>query len=194
MNTEDIVILAQSGDETSLNNLIMSFEPLIKNIVNAKCGKILGVDFDDAMQEGRVGFLKAIKSFNKNRNAQFATFAKRVVENEILSYIRNVTSKTNSLNIYGVSLDSSEDNIEEAGSFQAIDETSPESKVLEEEELNKLLSDIKENLSDLENTILKLKLDGFSYAEIASYVNKTQKSIDNAMSRIKTKLTTKRGK
>ncbi len=194
MNTEDIVILAQSGDETSLNNLIMSFEPLIKNIVNAKCGKVLGVDFDDAMQEGRVGFLKAIKSFNKNRNAQFATFAKRVVENEILSYIRNVTSKTNSLNIYGVSLDSSEDNIEEAGSFQAIDETSPESKVLEEEELNKLLSDIKENLSDLENTILKLKLDGFSYAEIASYVNKTQKSIDNAMSRIKTKLTTKRGK
>lgn len=194
MNTEDIVILAQSGDKTSLNNLIMSFEPLIKNIVNAKCGKVLGVDFDDAMQEGRVGFLKAIKSFNKNRNAQFATFAKRVVENEILSYIRNVTSKTNSLNIYGVSLDSSEDNIEEAGSFQAIDETSPESKVLEEEELNKLLSDIKENLSDLENTILKLKLDGFSYAEIASYVNKTQKSIDNAMSRIKTKLTTKRGK
>ena len=194
MNTEDIVILAQSGDETSLNNLIMSFEPLIKNIVYAKCGKVLGVDFDDAMQEGRVGFLKAIKSFNKNRNAQFATFAKRVVENEILSYIRNVTSKTNSLNIYGVSLDSSEDNIEEAGSFQAIDETSPESKVLEEEELNKLLSDIKENLSDLENTILKLKLDGFSYAEIASYVNKTQKSIDNAMSRIKTKLTTKRGK
>ena len=190
MNTEDIVILAQSGDKNSLNNLIISFEPLIKNIVTSKSKNVLGFDMEDAMQEGRVGFLKAINSFDKTRNAKFSTFAKKVVENEILSYIRNVTSKTNSLNIYGVSLD---ENMEDT-SFQAIDEKSPETKILEEEQLNKLLSDIKENLSDLENTILNLKLDGFSYAEIASYVNKTQKSIDNAMSRIKTKLTTNRGK
>ncbi len=193
MNTEDIVILAQNGDKNSLNNLIISFEPLIKNIVNSKSKNVLGFDMEDAMQEGRVGFLKAINSFDKNRNAKFSTFAKKVVENEILSYIRNVTSKTNSLNIYGVSLDNIDENMEDT-SFQAIDEKSPETKILEEEQLNKLLSDIKENLSDLENTILNLKLDGFSYAEIASYVNKTQKSIDNAMSRIKTKLTTKRGK
>ena len=42
MNTEDIVILAQNGDKNSLNNLIISFEPLIKNIVTSKSKNVLG--------------------------------------------------------------------------------------------------------------------------------------------------------
>ena len=95
MTTEEKVILAKNGNQQELNNLIENFEPLIKNIVTSKCTNIVGMDFDDALQEGRVGFLNAIKNFNENLNISFTTFAKRVVENSILSYIRNITSKTN---------------------------------------------------------------------------------------------------
>ena len=47
---------------------------------------------------------------------------------------------------------------------------------------------IKATLSDYENCVLNLFLDGMSYAEIAGELGKTEKSINNALQRIRTKL------
>ena len=197
MTTEERVILAKNGNKQELNNLIESFEPLIKNIINAKASGVVGTDFDDALQEGRVGFLNAVKNFNENLNISFTTFAKRVVENAILSYIRNITSKTNSLNVFGVPLNNQ-------GEIESLEEEkvvplqspmlSPEDAYISSENIERELLEFKEKLSEFEKTILDLKIEGYSYDEIANELSKTKKSIDNAMSRIKTKITTKRGK
>ena len=197
MTTEEKVILAKNGNQQELNNLIENFEPLIKNIVTSKCTNIVGMDFDDALQEGRVGFLNAIKNFNENLNISFTTFAKRVVENSILSYIRNITSKTNSLNVFGVPLNNQ-------GEIESLEEEkvvplqspmlSPEDAYISSENIERELLEFKEKLSEFEKTILDLKIEGYSYDEIANELSKTKKSIDNDMSRIKTKITTKRGK
>jgi len=197
VTTEEKVILAKYGNAQELNNLIESFEPLIKNVINSKCSGIIGIDYEDALQEGRVGFLNAIKNFNENLNISFTTFAKRVVENSILSYIRNITSKTNSLNVFGVPLNN-QGEIEEIGEEKIVPiaspAPSPEEEFISSENIEKQLLEFKESLSEFEKTILDLKLEGYSYGEIASQLSKTKKSIDNAMNRIKTKITTKRGK
>ena len=197
MTTEERVILAKNGNKQELNNLIESFEPLIKNIINAKVSGVVGTDFDDALQEGRVGFLNAVKNFNENLNISFTTFAKRVVENAILSYIRNITSKTNSLNVFGVPLNN-QGEIEETGEDKIIPlkspDLSPEEEFISSENIERELLELKEKLSEFEKTILDLKLEGYSYDEIATELSKTKKSVDNAMNRIKTKISTKRGK
>lgn len=197
MTTEQKVILAKNGNKQELNNLIESYEPLIKNIINSKCSAIVGMDFEDALQEGRVGFLNAIKNFNENLNISFTTFAKRVVENSILSYIRNITSKTNSLNVFGVPLNN-QGEIEDLGEEKLIPlaspERSPEEEFISSENIQNQLMEFKKSLSEFEKIILDLKLEGYSYDEIANELSKTKKSIDNAMNRIKTKITTKRGK
>ena len=71
---------------------------------------------------------------------------------------------------------------------------SPEDAYISSENIERELLEFKEKLSEFEKTILDLKIEGYSYDEIANELSKTKKSIDNAMSRIKTKITTKRGK
>ena len=68
------------------------------------------------------------------------------------------------------------------------DELSPEERVMLVERTRELKKRIKEVLSDFELEVLKKYLTGASYREIAKSLDKTEKSIDNAIMRIKNKL------
>ena len=50
-----------------------------------------GVDNDDLVSIGTIGLIKAINSFNPNKNIKLATYASRCIENEILMYLRRTT-------------------------------------------------------------------------------------------------------
>ena len=47
-----------------------------------------GVDQDDLISVGTIGLIKAINSFNPEKNIKLATYASRCIENEILMYLR----------------------------------------------------------------------------------------------------------
>ena len=47
-----------------------------------------GVDNDDLISIGTIGLIKAINSFNPEKNIKLATYASRCIENEILMYLR----------------------------------------------------------------------------------------------------------
>ena len=47
-----------------------------------------GVDADDLISIGTIGLIKAINSFNPEKNIKLATYASRCIENEILMYLR----------------------------------------------------------------------------------------------------------
>lgn len=47
-----------------------------------------GVDNDDLVSIGTIGLIKAINSFDPNKNIKLATYASRCIENEILMYLR----------------------------------------------------------------------------------------------------------
>ncbi len=59
-----------------------------------------GVGLEDLISIGTIGLIKAINTFNPEKNIKLATYASRCIENEILMYIR----KTNNLK-YEVSID-----------------------------------------------------------------------------------------
>ena len=47
-----------------------------------------GVDLDDLVSVGTIGLIKAVNSFNADKNIKLATYASRCIENEILMHLR----------------------------------------------------------------------------------------------------------
>lgn len=58
-----------------------------------------GIDFEDLISIGTIGLMKAINTFNVNKNIKLATYASRCIENEILMQIRKDTKIKNEVSI-----------------------------------------------------------------------------------------------
>lgn len=81
------------GDENARLKLIEHNLRLVVYI--AKKFDNTGVDMDDLVSIGTIGLIKAVGSYNPDKNIKLATFASRCIENEILMHLRK-TSKTRS--------------------------------------------------------------------------------------------------
>ncbi len=82
-----------SGDEEARLELIEHNLRLVVYI--AKRFDNTGVDMDDLVSIGTIGLIKAVGSYNPDKNIKLATFASRCIENEILMHLRKI-SKTRS--------------------------------------------------------------------------------------------------
>ena len=66
--------------------------------------------------------------------------------------------------------------------------SNPEEYIIGQEEMERLEEKIEKELSPLEKQVLELHLTGMGYVEIAHVLNRDEKSTDNALQRIRTKL------
>lgn len=82
-NLNDTKILQNLSEDARVLLLVENNQRLVLHIV-----KKFGED-EDFIQEGNIGLIKAAHSFNLNRNINFATYASRCIENEILMYLRH---------------------------------------------------------------------------------------------------------
>jgi len=138
---------------------------------------LAGGDFEDLIQEGMLGLVKAIREYDPSKETSFKTYAEVCVRNRLFSTVRSAAALKNTpLNDY-VPLDLSHTEL-----------PSPENTVIEDEGKNELEQLIKDTLSGLESRVLALYLEGRSYSEIAETVSKPVKSVDNAVQRIRRKL------
>ena len=80
-----------AGDEEARLELIEHNLRLVVYI--AKRFDNTGVDMDDLVSIGTIGLMKAVGSYNPDKNIKLATFASRCIENEILMHLRK-TGKT----------------------------------------------------------------------------------------------------
>lgn len=172
---EELAALVQDGNEQAMAALVSRMLP----DVNYQADRINGsaVERDDLVQEGMLGLMSAARSYRSEETASFRTYANVCIRNRIFSALRSVTDA----HIH-VSLDDSLLICDPA--------KTPEEQFDEEEELSDLKSLSKERLSKLENEVLLLRLDGDSYEQISEKLNIPQKSVDNALQRIKKKLRT----
>ena len=126
-----------------------------------------------------IGFFKAINVFDFEKNDNFISFAITLIEREIVSAIRHNNSHKNAPLSESVLV---EDNDILPG------EGCPEEDILGFESLKELNDEINSCLSLFERQVVKHYLKGYSYIDIAKILNKSSKSIDNALNRIKHKL------
>lgn len=137
---------------------------------------LVGGDSEDLTQEGMVGLLSAIAAYDPARGVPFRVFAATCIRSRIVGAVRAALSGRNRPLNDAVRLE--DDRLPLPG---------PEEDFLRREETEVFLSSLTRSLSALERQILPLYLEGHSYREIAAALGKSEKSVDNAVQRIRKK-------
>lgn len=188
-NDYELLSLAKEKDENAINILYKKYEPLINN----KARKIYqylknkGVEETDLIQEGMIGFDEAIKNYDEGNDVLFYTFASLCVDRQMNTVIKKMNRHKNKFLNEAVSLDYNEEDENSLLNYISSN-NSPEDLVIDDEEFKNLEDKIKSNLTELEETVFLLKLQGFNYHEIADILDKEDKAIDNALQRIRFKI------
>ncbi len=137
-----------------------------------------GYEKEDVYQEAVIAFLHALHTYDETRGAGFRTYASACIKNHTVSLLRSGRRQKSAAMLDYVP-------IEEA---DLVFENDPEKDWIEKEELSDLKKRILSVLSDFEGAVLRLYLEGFSYKSIAEKLGKTEKSVGNALSRVRKKL------
>jgi RNA polymerase sporulation-specific sigma factor len=175
---------ASSGDLCAEEELIAKYNRLVR--ICARPYFLAGGDSEDLIQEGMLGLLSAIRHYDPAKDVKFKTYAEFCIRRRLISAIKSATRfKHNPLNDY-VPLESPEldENNTQGMSFLR----DPEEFVIARERVDEITDCLYGSLSRFESKVLGLYLEGMSYEEMAVHVNKTSKSVDNAVQRIRKKL------
>lgn len=183
----ELLYLTEENNEEAFTELIDRYSPKIHAIIGKYKQKAfqVGLDISDLYQEGLIGLINAIKTYNKEREASFKTYAVVLIEREILDLIkRNDRNKDKTLN-NAISLDNF--SLEEKQSLYniiEIDNFTPELRLINEE----ITEEVKTELTEFELKVYELKIDGKTNREISLILEKSTRSIENTIQRIKLKI------
>lgn len=193
MPENDIINLAQKRENAAMEYLLEKYKPLVRQ----KTRKLFLIDGDkdDLIQEGMIGLFKAVRDYQVGKDAAFRTFADLCISRQLYSAIKKSNRlKNQPLNSY-VSIYSDEfsDADELAGDRTVISSGSdnianPEAIMIDRENAIDMQNKMFDKLSKMEREVLKRYLEGMTYQEIAADMEKSPKSIDNALQRIKGKI------
>ena len=182
LNDNELVTYAKSGNNNALQVLIERYSDKI--LQKSKSFKsLIGLENDDLYQEGILGFVSAVYSFDISRDVLFSTYASIAYTRRMLSAIRKSNNNI-PLNSY-VSIDDENELLS--------DIPSPEDTLLFAEKIGEINTYVEENLSKLEKKVFKLSVLGLKYAEIAEILDCSEKSVDNTIQRIRRKIRTFNG-
>ncbi len=187
MNDNELLFLINENDEIAFETLIKRYETIINNVINKYKNKAIniGLEVKDLRQEGLVGLTTAVKTFSENKEATFRTYANILIERTIQDLIKSHDRiKYRSLNS-AISLDTFSEE-EQQSLYDVIDrnEIAPELKMIDLENRKEIVK----LLTPFELKVYELKLDGKTNKEMSSILEKNQRSIENTVQRIKTKL------
>ena len=87
VRNRELIYRAQSGDDEATETLIIENVALVKSI--ALKFRDRGTEFEDLMQIGTIGMIKAIRSFDTSRGTAFSTYAVPLIVGEIRRHLRD---------------------------------------------------------------------------------------------------------
>ena len=172
--TNDVIERAKKGSSADIEYIFARFKGSV-----ASCAAKLRTeffDFDDAVQEGNIGLFKAILGYREDRNASFPTYAKKCILNNMLSARKSAYSNKNRVLNNALPLD------------ESILLQSFEFDLIAREQNREFIESARQKLSKFEFLVFSLHTMQYSYGEIAKIVNKSEKSVNNAIKRIHKKL------
>lgn len=193
MTDEQLIRMLREGNQEITDYIMNKYKNLVRK--KAKAMFLIGGDSDDLIQEGMIGLFKAVRDYNSEKEASFYSFAELCISRQLYSAVQASNRlKHIPLNSYvSLYLDvnhSSEEETPLLEVLQTLTEKSPEEKFIDQENVSNLQNQLEENLSKFENEVLKLYITGLGYVQIAEILDKPAKSVDNALQRIKNKLST----
>lgn len=186
MTDEQLIGKLRKGDRDIMDYIMEKYKNLVRKEANAMY--LLGGENDDLIQEGMIGLFKAVQDYNGNQETSFYSFAKLCITRQMYSAIEASKRKKHSpLNSYISLYETSEEQGSLIETMAAGQESNPEELLVSREYAELLEMKLEESLSELENRVLYLHLLGTDYKTIARLLDKSPKTIDNALQRIKGK-------
>ena len=191
LTDEELIVLFRDGDQEAMEKLLNKYKEMV--LRKAKSMYILGGDSDDLIQEGMLGLFKAVRDYDCGRDASFRTFAQLCVTRQLYTAVKASSRKKHLPLNTAISLsrpvrEDGEEDEEFLDCLEADASSNPEVYLIGQEEIERLEEKIEKELSPLEKQVLELHLTGMGYVEIAHVLNRDEKSADNALQRIRTKL------
>ena len=173
----EVISKLSMGDKDGEAKKVLVERNLRLVVYIAKKFENTGVDLEDLISIGTIGPMKAINTFNTDKNIKLATYASRCIENEILMYLRR------SNKIKGeISIDEPLNQDRDGNELLLSDILGTEEDViyknLEDEVDNKLLKIAISKLTDKEKYIMNLRFGMGGYSE------KTQKEVADELRNI----------
>jgi RNA polymerase sporulation-specific sigma factor len=179
--TDELIDRVRKGDNSAFELLLCKYTPLIEAAVSKTLidEDSYSLYADDFRQEATVIFYNSILTYDMEQHeVEFGLYAKICISNALISQLRKL-SKRNTEHLSATSED---------GLFINDSENDPSVRILEQESLSSLYSAIRGNLSELEYRIWRLYMSGRTANQIGCMVDKDEKSVTNAIYRIRKKL------
>lgn len=186
---DELLELIQKGDTQALEFLLQKYKSFV--LAKARTYFLIGGDREDVTQEGMIGLYKAICDYDESKLTSFKAFAELCITRQIITAIKTATRQKHiPLNSY-ISLnkpiyddESDRTLIDTIAEYRTSD---PQELLLNQEKFGYMKYKLSVLLSDFEQKVLDLYLDGYTYQEISQELDRHVKSIDNALQRIKRK-------
>ena len=191
LTDEELIALFRDGDQEAMEKLLNKYKEMV--LGKARSMYILGGDSDDLIQEGMLGLFKAVRDYDCGRDASFRTFAQLCVTRQLYTAVKASSRKKHLPLNTAISLsrpvrEDGEEEEEFLDCLEADASSNPEVYLIGQEEMERLEEKIERELSPFEKQVMELHLTGMGYVEIAHVLNRDEKSTDNALERIRTKL------
>jgi len=189
LSDEELVLLSGAGNDRAMDYLLEKYRDMVR--CKARAYFLVGADREDIIQEGMLGLFKAVRDY-KGGMSSFRAFAELCITRQIITAIKTATRKKHApLNSY-ISLNRPLADEEYDITLMDIigrEETgNPENILINREKFLDISEKMDTLLSTFEHRVLALYTQGKSYHEIGETLGREAKSIDNALQRIKHKI------
>jgi RNA polymerase sporulation-specific sigma factor len=190
LTDEELLSRLRGGETQIMEYILDKYKPLVRKHANAMY--LIGGETEDLIQEGMIGLFKAIRDYDDSRESGFGTFARVCITRQLYTAVEASNRKKHApLNSY-ISLYSpiGEDGVTLSETIVSDGADNPEQLIIARENGKAFWEALKKKLSPLENQVLDEYLSGLNYQQIAEKLGKSPKTVDNALSRIKCKIST----
>lgn len=161
----------QAGDDSAFEYLREQYAPLLVTTVSKIQAENDEIEFEDLMQEASLALFRAALRFDLSQDrVTFGLYAKICVRNRLISVLRKHRKR--------------DPNVQTAKAPA----TPAERKSARRAGLGHLSEAVDTLFSEFEKSVYLLYLAGYSVADIAAGLHKSDKSIDNAIYRIRKKI------
>lgn len=172
ISDEQLAALARTGNDEAFALLVSRFSESLHRL-SVKLGG--ASEEDDLAQEGLLGLLSAVRSYQSGGSASFSTYAHTCMRNRMISAIRASRGEPVLL-------------LENEPQTPSAVNEDPAAVLVRIEELESLRTHLRSVLTELEYNVLMRYLGSYSYEEIAAELSVGRKTVDNALARLRRKL------
>lgn len=177
LSDEQLVSLACAESEEAFACLVSRYSAMLHRL-SAQYSSTSSLDAEDLAQEGLLGLLSAVRTYRSGGEALFGTYACTCMRNRMLSAVRRSWGTPPLL-----------PDPDEPPASDTASADDPAALLVRQEELASLRGHLRAVLTELEYRVLMRYLGAYSYEEIAASLSISRKAVDNALQRLRRKLT-----